>query len=323
MEIEDIKGIGPKLGSRLRELQIDTVPKLSVMSPRELGNLAGITIKKANEIIRQAQEASLEQFEVLSAQEILEYRQQLPKISTGSTKLDEILGGGIWMDSVTNLTGEYASGKTQIAHQVAVNCVKLGRRVAWIETEPQTFIPERLLQIAKAQGVELNLSKDFFVIPARMISSPAHQFNAYLAIEKRIERGENIGLIVVDSFSAMFRKAYGGREDLPDRSRDEGRHLGYLQYLASKYQLAVILTVQVMGIPDASMQLGVKKKTGINKQFVGGHILGHSATYWVALDQISSVDKTWKAIVFDGPVERRECIFMIDNTGVRDAHGKL
>jgi len=321
MEIEDIKGIGPKLGDKLRGMEIDTVAKLSVMSPRELANLAGITIKKANDIIRQAQIASLEEFEILTAQEILEYRQKLPKISTGSRKLDEILGGGIWMDAITNLTGEYASGKTQICHQVGVNCIKVGRKVAWIETEPQTFIPERILQIAKANGVTVDLTSDFIVIPARMISSPAHQFNAYMAIEKKIQSGMDIGLIVVDSFSAMFRKAYGGREDLPDRSRDEGRHLGYLQYLASKYNLAVLLTVQVMGIPDASMQLGVLKKTGINKQFVGGHILGHSATYWIALDQISAANKTWKAIIFDGPVERGEALFIIDNTGVRDAHG--
>jgi len=321
MSLEDIKGIGPKLATKLVEQGIETVEKLSIMSPRELASLSGLTLKKSNDIIRQAKEMSLEQFEILTAQDILEYRKQLPKIPTGSKKLDDILGGGVWADALTHLTGEYSTGKTQICHCLAVNMKKLGRKTAWLETESQTFIPERILEIAKAKGVDIDLAKDIFVVPARMFKTPEHLFNAYMAIEKRIEKGEDIGLIVVDSFSALFRAAYGGREDLPDRSREEARHLGYLQYLASKYKIAVVLTIQVMGVPDSGMQLGVRKKMGINKQFVGGHIVGHGATFWIALDQVSG--DTWKAIVFDGPVPRNEAIFTIDSSGIRDTIGKL
>lgn len=42
------------------------------------------------------------------------------KITTGSNSLDEILGGGIETSSITELFGEFRTGKTQLAHTICV-----------------------------------------------------------------------------------------------------------------------------------------------------------------------------------------------------------
>ena len=74
-----------------------------------------------------------------------------------------------------------------------------------------------------------------------------------------------------------------------------------------------------MGTPDAGGTLKNKMKFGISKALVGGNMAKHSPTFWVALDQISDAKKIWKAIVIDGPIERRDCFFKISTRGITDA----
>jgi len=42
------------------------------------------------------------------------------QITTGATAVDAILGGGIETGSITEVYGEFRSGKTQLAHTLAV-----------------------------------------------------------------------------------------------------------------------------------------------------------------------------------------------------------
>lgn len=43
-------------------------------------------------------------------------------LTTGSKELDRLLGGGIETGSITELFGEFRTGKTQICHTLAVTC---------------------------------------------------------------------------------------------------------------------------------------------------------------------------------------------------------
>ena len=43
-------------------------------------------------------------------------------ITTGSKNLDTVLGGGIETGSITELYGEFRTGKSQLCHQLAVTC---------------------------------------------------------------------------------------------------------------------------------------------------------------------------------------------------------
>ncbi len=55
-----------------------------------------------------------------TAQQIMEQRQELIMVTTGCQALNDILGGGLETGSITELYGEYRSGKTQVRLQVAL-----------------------------------------------------------------------------------------------------------------------------------------------------------------------------------------------------------
>lgn len=49
-------------------------------------------------------------------------RKDVVTITTGSSNLDNLLGGGIETGSITELYGEFRTGKSQICHTLAVTC---------------------------------------------------------------------------------------------------------------------------------------------------------------------------------------------------------
>jgi len=324
LEIEDLKGIGTVLGQILREQGINTIDKLSVMSPRSLSNLVGINLKKASDIIRLAKDKTLASFELKSAKEIMEdMKKRIKYISTSSNDLDNILGGGVSTNAVTLFFGAPAVLKTQICHQLAVNTVhKYNECAVYIATEPKSFLPERLEEIARENGITIDLDK-VFGITEEMMRTPEHLFNFYEAIEKKIEEGMKVRSIIIDSFSAKFRTAYNGRQDLPDRSREQLRHIGFLQYLAAKYNIAVVLTAQIIGIPVSELQGIAVRDFGQKTCPWGGPGLIHAVTYAVSLTRVSGQAKEkdvgiWKAEVIKGPVKRKSCLFKCDERGIRD-----
>jgi len=194
---------------------------------------------------------------------------------------------------------------------------QFNRKSAWIETEAQTFKPERLSEMAKSQGKKIDLA-DVFVVESEYVTDPIALFRALEMIEEKIKDGIDIGLIVIDSYSAPFRGFYTGREMLTPRSVETGRHMLLMNKIASKYNVAIVLTVQTMGVPDSGQQLGVRMKQGIKHKIYGGSILEHSATFWISLQQISSTDNLWQACTFDCPLPRDLAQFKIDESGIRD-----
>lgn len=50
------------------------------------------------------------------------YRAEIIQLTTGSKELDRLLGGGIETGSITEIFGEFRTGKTQICHTLAVTC---------------------------------------------------------------------------------------------------------------------------------------------------------------------------------------------------------
>lgn len=57
-----------------------------------------------------------------TAMEIHSRRNEMIYITTGSKELDRALGGGIETGSITELFGEFRSGKSQLCHTLAVSC---------------------------------------------------------------------------------------------------------------------------------------------------------------------------------------------------------
>jgi DNA repair protein RadA len=317
---KDIRGIGPKGEEKLRARGIDSVEKLASLRMEQVIDILGVSRIKADEILRGAKELALERLiELQTAEDIFRYRREVvQRISTGSAALDALLGGGIETDNITALAGAFATGKSQLCHQVAVNClVDLKRKAAYLETEPNTFSPQRILQMAKGRGLEDIDLRDIFVVSSRTITDPFRQKLAYERVERAIRGGMDIGLLVVDSFTARFRAYYHGREMFPVRAEELANHIGILEELASKYNLAILLTTQVGGLPDEGLQLEALKRFGIRQRPYGGEYLQHSAGTWLSLRQYKK--DVWEAELFDSSsLPRGTAYFRLTSEGVRD-----
>ena len=89
---------------------------------------------------------------------IAQQRAEVILVTTGSKDLDTILEGGIETGSITEIYGEFRSGKTQLCHTLCVTCqlpIDMGGgegKALYIDTEG-TFRPQRLQQIAERYGL--------------------------------------------------------------------------------------------------------------------------------------------------------------------------
>ncbi|ASJ01618.1 DNA repair and recombination protein RadA [Thermococcus gorgonarius] len=313
--LEDLPGVGPATAEKLREAGYDTIEAIAVASPLELKEIAGISEGAALKIIQAAREAAnIGTF--MRADEYLKRRTTIGKISTGSKALDKLLGGGIETQAITEVFGEFGSGKTQLAHTLAVMVQKppeeggLGGSVIWIDTE-NTFRPERIRQIAENRGLDPDEAlKNIYV--ARAFNSN-HQMllveKAEEIIKEKAETDRPVKLLVVDSLMAHFRSEYVGRGTLAERQQKLAKHLADLHRLADLYDIAVFVTNQVQAKPDAFF--------GDPTRPVGGHILAHSATLRVYLRKGKAGKRVARLI--DSPhLPEGEAVFRITEKGVED-----
>lgn len=90
----------------------------------------------------------------LSASSIHNTRAEIVFLTTGSRELDKILGGGIETGSITEIFGEFRTGKTQLCHTLAVTCqlpISQGGgegKCLYIDTYG-TFRPQRLAPVSE------------------------------------------------------------------------------------------------------------------------------------------------------------------------------
>jgi DNA repair protein RadA len=80
------------------------------------------------------------------------------KYTTGSSKLDSFLKGGIETQAMTEIAGEFGSGKSQLWYTLCVTATLpidkggLASNKVFIDTE-NTFRPERIHEIAENRGI--------------------------------------------------------------------------------------------------------------------------------------------------------------------------
>ncbi len=309
VNLEDLPGVGPKVAEKLLQAGYDNMMAIAAASASELAAAAEIGEGTAQKIILAARDKLDMGFK--TAEEIYEYRLQIGKISTGSKNLDALLGGGVETQAITEAHGAFGSGKTQLAHQLAVN-VQLPKdegglegKVVWIDTEG-TFRPERIKQIAEARGMDGEQAlKNIFV--ARAYNSD-HQV---LLVQKAADviKKEGVKLLIVDSITALFRSDYSGRGELAPRQQKLNRHLHDLQKTADVYNLAVYITNQVLS--DPGMMFGDPTRAA------GGNILAHASTFRLYLRKGKAGKRVARLI--DSPnLPEGEAVFKLTEKGIED-----
>jgi DNA repair protein RadA len=307
--ISDLPGVGPSTAEKLAAAGIDTLLAVAVSSIGTLTDEAGVSESVARKMIQAARDMLDMGFE--TADVILEKRKSVNKIKTGSESFDEVMGGGFETAAITELFGEFGSGKTQVAHQLAVNVQLseeldgLNGKVIYIDTE-NTFRPERIIQMSKKVGLDPDQVLKNIKI-ARAYNSD-HQMLLAEKAEDLLKTGE-YKLLVVDSLTAHFRAEFIGRGTLSERQQKLNRHMHTLLKIADMYNVAVVVTNQVMAKPNVMF--------GDPTQAIGGHVVGHSSTFRIYLRKGKKGSRVAKLV--DSPnLPENECVFYVNSSGLSD-----
>ena len=264
--LEDLPGVGPAIASRLRKAGFKTVEAVAVATVKELAE-AGIGETLARRIIEAARSSMAVTF--VRGDELLELRKGVLKLTTGVKALDELLGGGVETQSITEFYGEYGTGKSQICHQLCVTVQLPEERggldggALYIDTE-NTFRVERIAQIARRFGLDPKEALKRIVYAEAYTSE--HQI-VLLENSDDVIKENDVRLIVIDSLTSHFRSEYLGREMLAERQQMLNKHLHKLLRLARAFNACAVVTNQVMARPDVFYTSQVAP--------VGGHVLGH------------------------------------------------
>lgn len=312
-DVSGLPGIKPRQVKLLQEQGIMTAQALAMLSPDALAEVDGISDKSAKQLVWQARD-SLNLTTFMPATQLKEDYQH---ITTLSSELDRILGGGVSTGRITEVFGAFKSGKTCLSHSVAVSVQLppelggLGKTCAFIDTE-NTFTKEKAERIARRVGIDPAeaLSHIFHV----KVFSSDHQMQMARNAESIIE-SHNIGLIIVDSLMSLFRAEYVGIGALARRQQVLNNLIHDLSRIAEVYNVAVLVTNQV-----ATKMMG---PGFAQDDAIGGNIVAHGCHFRLqfqakGFQKNQSLER--KATIVDAPdLPPEDCAFFITEAGVADA----
>ena len=216
--------------------------------------------------------------------------------------------------SITELFGEYRTGKTQLCHTLCVTCqlpISQGGgegKAIYIDTEG-CFRPENLMKIA--ERYRLNGEDVLDNIAVARAQNSEHQMQL-LTQAAAMMAESRYALIVVDSATALFRTDYIGRGELAERQQHLALFMRQLQRLANEFGVAVVITNQVVSSPDCSIFMKDPLKP------IGGNIIAHASTTRLKLRKGRGETRICKVI--DSPsLPEAEATFALTGAGVADA----
>ena len=275
-------------------------------------DVKGISEQKADKIQLEAMKLVPTGF--TTATEMHLKRSQIIQVTTGSKELDKLLNGGIETGSITELFGEFRTGKSQLCHTLAVTCqlpIDNGGaegKCLYIDTEG-TFRPERLLAVADRYGLQGSDVLDN-VAYARAYNSD-HQMTLLTQAAAMMSESR-YALVIVDSATACYRTDYSGRGELSARQMHLAQFLRSLLKLADEFGVAVVLTNQVVAQVDGAAMFNADPKKPI-----GGNIMAHASTTRLYLRKGRGEQRICK--IYDSPcLPEGEAVFAINSDGIGD-----
>lgn len=313
--IEQLEGNGITSGdiNKLKAEGYHTIESIAYTPKRILISVKGISEAKADKISTEA--AKLVPMGFTTASEFHSRRAELICLTTGSKQLDTLLGGGVETGSITEVFGEFRTGKSQLCHTLAVTCqlpIDMGGgegKCLYIDTEG-TFRPNRLVSIAERYGLNADDCLDN-VAYARAYNAE-HQLQL-LKLAAQMMAESRFSLLIVDSIMSLYRTDYSGRGELSARQGHVAQFMRTLQRLADEFGIAVLITNQVVAQVDgmASMYNPDPKKP------IGGNIIAHSSTTRLMFKKGRAETRICK--IYDSPcLPESECVFAIYEDGIGD-----
>lgn len=315
LPIDQLEGNGITTNdiNKLKSGGFYTIESIAYTPKKNLLTVKGISEAKADKVSQEA--AKLVPLGFTTASEFHSRRSELICITTGSKQLDTLLGGGVETGSITEVFGEFRTGKSQLCHTLAVTCqlpIDMGGgegKCLYIDTEG-TFRPVRLVSIAQRYGLNPDDCLDN-VAYARAYNAE-HQFQL-LNLAAQMMSESRFSLLIVDSIMSLYRTDYSGRAELSARQTHVAKYMRTLQRLADEFGIAVIITNQVVAQVDGSAAMFNPDP----KKPIGGNIIAHSSTTRLSFKKGRGEQRICK--IYDSPcLPESECVFAIYEDGIGD-----
>ncbi|KAG9235114.1 Rad51-domain-containing protein [Amylocarpus encephaloides] len=315
LDIDEIQahGIGATDIAKLKANNIHTVASLISCTTKRLLKIKGFSDIKVEKIKEAAKKMAPSASGFITAAELGQVRKRCIRISTGSKQLDACLNGSVTFSvesevealtscsgfqtmSISEVYGEFRCGKTQLAHTMAV-IAQLPKEMGGAEGKVAYIVdPDQACEniaYARAQNSEMQ---------TELLESLASNFAS-----------NEYRLLIIDSVMALYRTDYSGRGELSERQQVLGSFLRRATQMAEEFNLAVLMTNQVMSDPGASALFAGAD----GRKPAGGHILAHASTTRLLLRKGRGEERVAKIV--DSPdCPEREATYIITTGGIND-----
>jgi DNA repair protein RadA len=280
----------------------------------------GIDIETISQLIIKAKQKLIEDGlidkEFTTAEDMLKTRKKLVRFTTGSQAFDLFLEGGIETQALTEIAGEFGSGKSQLCYTLCVTANRAfpDNGIIFVDTE-NAFRAERVHQIAESRGLDAEeIMKRIFVC---RIYYSAHLEAVIRGLAKSIEQYK-ARLVIINSIISLHRAEFPGRETLSERQQRLNAILHKLIRLAEVYNVVIVYTNQVQAQPDNFFGGG---GSGFDSmRAAGGNIMAHASTYRIFLRKAGH---NRIATMLDSPYHAYSQVkFTIGEEGIQDLEKK-
>ena len=160
-------------------------------------------------------------------------------IKTGLKELDQFLGGGIKDGLITSISGQSATGKTQLAFQICLNALNNGKEILFHDTTGE-FRPERLIEMMQFQKINPSLLDK---IKVNRITNTVEQLQSLSGAVL-----ENYSLLIIDNVTDLFSFEYSKKEQFFEKNISFMKYMHNLSSIAMGVKIPIIVTNIVRSI---------------------------------------------------------------------------
>ena len=166
-------------------------------------------------------------------------------ISTSLQKLDEFLSGGIPDGVIVDIFGGNGTGKTQLLLQLAINSIKNGGRVLYLDTTGG-FRPERILEIQKQP------EKQFDFLEKITVSRVTNTSEQIKSIKNLVNN--DFSLIVIDNVTDLFSYEYKKDESTFEKNSLFMKYMHELSKFAIAKKIPIVVTNMIRNIEGKEVE---------------------------------------------------------------------
>jgi len=154
-------------------------------------------------------------------------------IETGLKELDKFLDGGIKDGLITSISGQSATGKTQLVFQICLNALHNGKEVLFQDTTGE-FRPERLVEMMQLRKISSSLLDK---IKVNRVTNTAQQIQGLSKTPL-----ERYSLIIIDSVTDLFSFEYSKKEQSLEKHISFMKYMHDLSSIAIAHKIPIIVT---------------------------------------------------------------------------------